>query len=247
MDRFDTSKDPRFKRAPRHVRRVQVDGRFARMFKDQQFVETPRVDARGERLRRNAGKQKLREFYELAGVEGAEKIEDEAEEVDEAEHEDADQMEDLEESEEEDEEEAQQFFLQRLLYYINTTCTTQTNCPLRPLSLIQDEVHDEAVPEEIPQGDATSRLAVMGCDWDHVSAGDLMVRPTRHGRRRARDETARSRRLCRTVDEASERHHTEMAVSENRPNPWEVDIPYKGISSFDPGSTALGGNVTHTE
>ncbi|CAK9003331.1 unnamed protein product [Durusdinium trenchii] len=151
MDRFDTSKDPRFKRAPRHVRRVQVDGRFARMFKDQQFVETPRVDARGERLRRNAGKQKLREFYELAGVEGAEKIEDEAEEVDEAEHEDADQMEDLEESEEEDEEEAQ------------------------PLSLIQDEVHDEAVPEEIPQGDATSRLAVMGCDWDHVSAGDLMV------------------------------------------------------------------------
>ena len=69
MERFDTSKDPRFKRAPRHVRRVQVDGRFARMFKDKQFVETPQVDSRGQRLSRKAGKQKLQEFYDLAGVE----------------------------------------------------------------------------------------------------------------------------------------------------------------------------------
>ena len=69
MDRFDTSKDPRFKRAPRHVRRVQVDGRFARMFKDKQFVETPQVDSRGQRLSRKTGKQKLQEFYDLAGVE----------------------------------------------------------------------------------------------------------------------------------------------------------------------------------
>ena len=30
--------------------------------------------------------------------------------------------------------------------------------------------------ENVPKGDATRRLAVMGCDWDHVAAGDLMVR-----------------------------------------------------------------------
>ena len=29
--------------------------------------------------------------------------------------------------------------------------------------------------EDIPQGDASRRFAVMGCDWDHVSAGDLLV------------------------------------------------------------------------
>ena len=29
--------------------------------------------------------------------------------------------------------------------------------------------------QDVPQGDASSRLAVMGCDWDHVSAGDLMA------------------------------------------------------------------------
>ena len=38
------------------------------MFKDKQFVETPRVDARGQRLSRKAGKQKLQEFYDLAGL-----------------------------------------------------------------------------------------------------------------------------------------------------------------------------------
>ena len=109
MDRFDTSKDPRFKRAPRHVRRVQVDGRFARMFKDQQFVETPKVDARGQPLRKDAGKQKLQEFYELAGVEGAENMVssaaadgDEDEDLEGLEGLEEEELEDLDESEEED-------------------------------------------------------------------------------------------------------------------------------------------------
>lgn len=33
----------------------------------------------------------------------------------------------------------------------------------------------EDTVEDIPQGDASRRFAVMGCDWDHVSAGDLLV------------------------------------------------------------------------
>lgn len=107
MDRFDTSKDPRFKRAPRHVRRVQVDGRFARMFKDQQFVETPKVDARGQPLRRDAGKQKLQEFYELAGVEGAEAMASSAQDEDVAENEAEDEL-DLEGLEEEDSDESEE-------------------------------------------------------------------------------------------------------------------------------------------
>ena len=86
-----------------------MDGRFARMFKDQQFVETPKVDARGQPLRRDAGKQKLQEFYELAGVEGAEAMASSAQDEDVAENEAEDELdlegleeEDLDESEEED-------------------------------------------------------------------------------------------------------------------------------------------------
>merc|ERR1712232_1539857 len=29
--------------------------------------------------------------------------------------------------------------------------------------------------ENVPKCDATSRLAIMGCDWDHTSAGDILV------------------------------------------------------------------------
>jgi len=120
------------------VRRVQVDGRFARMFKEQQFVETPQVDARGQPLKRSTGKEKLQEFYELAGVEGA-AIAPENSENEEVEGEDVEE-EELDESEEEEE-----------------------------------QIDEETVKEDIPQGDATRRFAVMGCDWDHVSAGDLLV------------------------------------------------------------------------
>lgn len=114
-----------------------MDGRFARMFKEQQFVETPKVDARGQPLKRSTGKEKLQEFYELAGVEGAAAPENS--ENEEVEGEDVEE-EELDESEEEEE-----------------------------------AIDEEAVKEDIPQGDATRRFAVMGCDWDHVSAGDLLV------------------------------------------------------------------------
>lgn len=42
---------------------------------------------------------------------------------------------------------------------------------------MSQEADKEEAIEEIPEGDATSRLAVMGCDWDHVSASDLMASP----------------------------------------------------------------------
>eukprot|EP00449_Zooxanthella_nutricula_P025158 CAMPEP_0198545022 /NCGR_PEP_ID=MMETSP1462-20131121/62724_1 /TAXON_ID=1333877 /ORGANISM="Brandtodinium nutriculum, Strain RCC3387" /LENGTH=70 /DNA_ID=CAMNT_0044275389 /DNA_START=95 /DNA_END=303 /DNA_ORIENTATION=+ len=64
--RFDTSQDPRFRSVPRNVRKVEVDQRFAHMFRDKRFVESPLVDARGQKQRRDAGRQKLREFYALA-------------------------------------------------------------------------------------------------------------------------------------------------------------------------------------
>lgn len=186
--RFDTSTDPRFKRVPKDVQRLKVDKRFAHMFNDKRFVETPQVDSRGQRLRKGAEKSKLRNFYE---VEEEDEVEEEQKKVlqgnsktkrkqkkqknvtnnadvqgleeEEDEHQQARQVEDDSdiaaemESEEEDDEEADDE---------------------------EEEEEDDFEPdtsiwerneEEVPQGDATRRLAVMGCDWDHVSAGDVLL------------------------------------------------------------------------
>ena len=87
-----------------------MDGRFARMFKEQQFVETPQVDARGQPLKRSTGKEKLQEFYELAGVEGAKIVAPEnSENEEELEGEDVEE-EELDESEEEDQQRMIQIF-----------------------------------------------------------------------------------------------------------------------------------------
>jgi len=208
--RFDTSKDPRFRRIPGHVRKVEVDKRFAHMFHDKRFVETPTVDAQGRRLRKNAAAQKLREFYALAedsapaqgeaakrakahakakapaGAPVAEhsklpkrrkarrgQQQAEAEEEDEAGDddddadkgdadaeaaaaEDEDGLDDEGEEAEEEEEESD----------------------------LDGEDEEEAEPDTTvwetqdagaEHGDATKRLAVMGCDWEHIRADDLMV------------------------------------------------------------------------
>jgi len=188
--RFDTSKDPRFRKAPRNVRKVEVDKRFAHMFSDKRFVETPEVDARGQRLRRDAGKLKLREFYELADEpskgaaekakaalgkaaasrgstatrskdalrrkgrrrkeEEEEEVEDEDEDVaqEAADDDTAAEEEDEEEEDEGDEESEEE---------------------------ADASVWEAPAADRVPQGDASRRLAIMGCDWDHVSASDLLV------------------------------------------------------------------------
>ncbi|CAE8682360.1 unnamed protein product [Polarella glacialis] len=183
--RFDTSRDPRFKRAPRNVRKVEVDGRFAHMFHDKRFVEGASVDKRGEKIRKDASKTKMKEFYELAGAEysvsstaqtsdkkksekkkemrtAAGKLKAKArvdeEEEDEAEAEEAfNAQEEAEEEDEDDEEEEES--------------EESADDADDPDSAAVWEKHEE----NVPRGDATLRLAVMGCDWDHVSASDLMV------------------------------------------------------------------------
>eukprot|EP00931_Biecheleriopsis_adriatica_P009593 TRINITY_DN110661_c0_g1_i1.p1 TRINITY_DN110661_c0_g1~~TRINITY_DN110661_c0_g1_i1.p1 ORF type:complete len:704 (-),score=218.30 TRINITY_DN110661_c0_g1_i1:13-2085(-) len=176
--RFDTSKDPRFKRAPRNVRRVEVDGRFAHMFKDKRFVEAPAVDSRGQRLRRNAGKLKLQEFYSLAngdsikdsakkgkdsiGKKSRADAEDEVEDDDDELENDDDAEEDCEEEEDEEEDDAEE--------EEEEDEEEDDDTGMEKSSAVW-----EAQQEAIPHGDATKRLAVMGCDWDHVAAGDLLV------------------------------------------------------------------------
>lgn len=161
MDRFDTSRDPRFKRAPRNLRRVNVDQRFAHMFNDKRFVETSSVDARGQKLRRNTARLKLQDFYELAHAGQDNKVSDThnktnheniLEAHDDSKQED-DETEEISEADDVDEEEDE----------LEET-------------LDEDSTAWQRQQADLPSGDATRRLAVLGCDWDHhISAADIMV------------------------------------------------------------------------
>jgi len=159
--RFDTSLDPRFKRAPRQVRKVQVDGRFKRMFTDERFTETARMTPQGQRREPDAGARKLRAFYEEKDAIGA-KSKKQKDPEPELEEEDEEEEEvDVEGVEEE-----------------GGSAASSTDIG----SDSDDEDEDEGETgvwddpdKDVPRGDATKRLSMMGCDWDHVTAGDILV------------------------------------------------------------------------
>jgi len=178
-DRFDTSRDPRFKKAPKHVRKVEVDGRFAHMFKDKDFVEAPKVDSRGQRVKGNAARNKLREFYELADEseptkdkkggkapikkKASKAIEPEEveEDANEDEDNDAQQDEDVDADAEENDDE-----------------TDDEDEESEDGDDAEEEVDTtawEGAGADVPRGDASKKLVLMGCDWDRVSATDLLV------------------------------------------------------------------------
>jgi len=188
--RFDTSRDPRFKRAPTDAYKVKVDKRFAHMFDDKNFVETPTVDPRGRKvLAKNAGEARLRRFYSSAADEKdsvettkaasrqrpAKKQVEIKEEVREAAAAEEEEVEEVEAEEEEEEQEAEE------------DGEAEEDDSDDDSDSDDEDVEDDGVPEGIdpavwesmghqaPRGDATRRFAVMGCDWDHVSAADVLV------------------------------------------------------------------------
>jgi hypothetical protein len=187
--RFDTSKDARFKKVPRSIRRVKVDKRFAHMFDDKNFVETPKVDARGQRLRKDSLKNKLREFYELAGDETVNK---QPSEVDDTCDKNAvlagksllrrkkqsqGNKKIAEQGPADEESGAEDADLE-----IEPANDESSNDSEDESSDTEEEEgkEDDAsgvwqAEGNVPKGDATSRLAIMGCDWDHTSAGDILV------------------------------------------------------------------------
>lgn len=193
--RFDTSKDPRFKAVPRDVRKVKIDKRFSHMFTDKNFVETQRVDARGVKLHKDAGKQKLREFYALddEGSKGnvttgkkkkagqakkKQESEQKEEHVEEAEADEA--------SEEDVQDEASggDHFDENTAQGDLDDEEEEEDDDESDDDDDSDDVEDEFAEQariwekneaSVLRGDATCRLAVMGCDWDHVTSNDLLV------------------------------------------------------------------------
>lgn len=180
--RFDTSKDPRFKKVPQNVRRVQVDKRFAHMFDDKRFVETPLVDSRGQKLQKDATKSKLREFYELAGDDKPKEAEVSTTVPKKSQVVRQKKTEMLAAVEEDSGEDSPaEFTGKRNAFASNQAPVDSEEDDSEPDSIDDDTDEDDEVDaleedeDDVPRGDATTRLALMGCDWDHTSAGDLLV------------------------------------------------------------------------
>eukprot|EP00451_Oxyrrhis_marina_P011884 CAMPEP_0204325288 /NCGR_PEP_ID=MMETSP0469-20131031/10885_1 /ASSEMBLY_ACC=CAM_ASM_000384 /TAXON_ID=2969 /ORGANISM="Oxyrrhis marina" /LENGTH=676 /DNA_ID=CAMNT_0051307101 /DNA_START=33 /DNA_END=2063 /DNA_ORIENTATION=- len=194
--RFDVRKDPRFKPVPVEEKRVVVDQRFAKMFTDPAFEEPTKIDMRGNKVVKQ--KSRLREFYKLEGEEdgaaagksksrpggkrkraGAVEAEVPADEGLDEPDEDLDRPSQGSEDEygTEDGDES-----------VEPTDSEDSHVAFEwdaSSSATEDDSESEVEESEeawktLEDGverteDASCRLAVMGCDWDLVSATDIYV------------------------------------------------------------------------
>ena len=66
--RFSSAKsDPRFKRVPRKVRKIEIDERFKGMFHEERFELNYSLDKRGRPVSRSS-REDLQKFYRLEGT-----------------------------------------------------------------------------------------------------------------------------------------------------------------------------------
>lgn len=158
--------DPRFRLPSKKDTRTKIDKRFSRMLKDDEFINTARVDRYGRELDHSSKKQALQRLYQaekdFEDYKDRQHEELKIEVTDEvvtseprragAKHDPAreggysssdDESEDQENGIEEDEE------------------------PEFPDLLMEQAV--------VPMGEVTSRLAVVNLDWDNIKAVDLMA------------------------------------------------------------------------
>mmetsp|Transcript_32001 Transcript_32001/g.76750 ORF Transcript_32001/g.76750 Transcript_32001/m.76750 type:complete len:669 (-) Transcript_32001:675-2681(-) len=187
--RFDVRKDPRFRPMPTEEKRVVVDQRFAKMFTDPAFEEPTKIDMRGNKVVKQ--KSRLREFYQLEGeedeapgpaskakpprkgAEAAEPAEEPEEDLDDGPSQGTGDEYGTEEGEDS----------------VEPTDSEDSHVAFEwdASSSSEEEEDSESDVEQSEEAwkpledgverteDASSRLAVMGCDWDVVSATDIFV------------------------------------------------------------------------
>ncbi|KAL6220738.1 hypothetical protein ACLB2K_008494 [Fragaria x ananassa] len=164
--------DPRFKNAPKHKVKVQIDDRFKAIFTDPRFGSSSAPsDKRGKPKKKADPGEVMRQYYQTDEDEEEVKYdkvkEDEEEEEDELSEEESESEEEEEEKvklgvEESESEELEEDDVARS--ESETTTGTDTD----------DDEDDEN--ENIPQIEKeTHRLAVVNLDWRYVKAVDLFV------------------------------------------------------------------------
>ncbi|KAL6044046.1 pre-rRNA-processing protein esf1 [Balamuthia mandrillaris] len=171
--------DPRWRPSSKQAHKVEIDERFAKMFTDPHFA-TQTLDPFG-RAKKHTLKEDLHKFYRLP----------EEEEEDKAKHEE-EAEEDSEEASEEQEEEQEEEEEKTMKKQPQATKKQQ----LKKAAVVEESSEEEEEEdsdeeeeeeeeeqqkevsekeEDIPDGEETRRFAVLKCDWEKVTATDLLV------------------------------------------------------------------------
>ena len=161
--------DPRFKLPSKKHTHVQLDKRFSRMLKDEDFSRKAAVDRYGRALPKDAGKKDLKRLYRT-------KEEDEA---------DASEPEDEEDGIDDDEQVEEELRRVEKNYDparqggFSSSSEEEDTSDEEDAEVEEEEFEfpDRAQAQDggVPMGEVTSRLAVVNLDWDNIRAEDLMA------------------------------------------------------------------------
>ncbi|XP_050363478.1 pre-rRNA-processing protein ESF1 [Argentina anserina] len=184
--------DPRFKNAPKHKAKVEIDDRFKVMFTDPRFRSSSAPsDKRGKLKKKTDPGDELRHYYQpnededevkYDKVDEDEEEEDELSEESESEREEKARSKEESESEAESEEEKARVAVEESeSEEMEAGNESETTTDMDTDEDEEDEVvFEDGMPamqnENIPQIEKeTHRLAVVDLDWTHVKAVDLFV------------------------------------------------------------------------
>lgn len=150
--------DPRFRRPASKKTKTVLDSRFKQILTDERFKTAPATDPRGIRTATPSAtsrgtksnvNEELMKFYEIGAESGSDELGTEGPMVDSVSEDESGFKWDASSSSSDDAES------------------------------IGDDVmifeEDEKELDEIPLGDTTDKIAIMNCNWDHVTAVDLFV------------------------------------------------------------------------
>ncbi|CEM35588.1 unnamed protein product [Vitrella brassicaformis CCMP3155] len=178
--RFDPSSNPRFKKAPLKTRKTLIDERFQRMFDDKAFQTHTVVDPYGRR-NRDVKADDMRRFY---------RMEQDDEEPTKDEQHDAPVKRKKEKAlkRKHQEQDADDKIDDKMADDDDPQANgSRGTVPFEwsEESSSDEEEEDEAIgkddsvwnrlDQDVPTGDVTCRVAVMGCDWDVLTATDILV------------------------------------------------------------------------
>ena len=153
--RFDgVSKDPRFKRPATRKTKTVLDSRFKHILTDSKFRSTSKSDPRGlssttpdQRSGKKSLNEDLLKFYEI----------------------EKDEQSSDNESVSDD---GQGFRWDAASSSDEETSEVGNEILADSGDVVGEEYLDE---DDVPLGDSTERLAIMNCNWDHVTASDIFV------------------------------------------------------------------------
>ncbi|KAL2039937.1 hypothetical protein N7G274_007340 [Stereocaulon virgatum] len=148
--------DPRFRLPSKKNTHVQIDKRFARMLRDENFSSRAKVDRYGRRLERDAGRKELEKYYRLADEDdnGSDEEEDTDQEV----------ARELERAKAKDEE-----------FSSSEESSSDDDVDEEQEEEVFGLLEEQEGEGGIPNGEVSSRLAVVNLDWDNIRATDLMA------------------------------------------------------------------------